>query len=208
MESLERVLSRPAAKPYRNTTVNKNETICLDAAGDLAFSEGDIENPKEWSTGRRWYITIVCISLVISATFASSSPSGCLNSISEHFGVSVLASNLVTTLFLLGYCFGPLLWAPLSESYGRRYIFYGTYICYFVFGFLCAFTNTFAGLLVGRFLTGTFASAALSNVPGVLADLWPPIERGNAMVTFSMMTFAGPALGMFSNCSSQKSDTC
>lgn len=31
---------------------------------------------------------------------------------------------------------------------------------------------------MGRFLTGTFASAALSNVPGVLADLWGPIERG------------------------------
>lgn len=195
MESLERILSRPAAKPYRSKNVNSNESIHLNSSGHLDFSEGDIENPKNWTAARRWYITIVAISLVISSTFASSSPSGCLNSISEHFGVSVLVSNLVTTLFLLGYCFGPLLWAPLSEYYGRRWIFCSTYILYFIFTFLCAFTPTFAGLLVGRFLTGTFASAALSNVPGVLADLWPPIERGNAMCVFSMMTFAGPALG-------------
>ncbi|KAM3419232.1 hypothetical protein BST61_g5172 [Cercospora zeina] len=194
MDSLERVLSRPVAKPYRSRTV-QNDTIHLNENGHVDFFEGDVENPKSWSVARRWFITIVSIFIVISATFASSSPSGCLNSISEHFGVSVLAANLVTTLFLLGYCFGPLLWAPLSERIGRRWVFYGTYIGYCVFNFLCAFTNTFAGLLVGRFLTGTFASAALSNVPGVLADLWDPVERGNAMVVFSMMTFAGPALG-------------
>ncbi|KAF2207488.1 hypothetical protein CERZMDRAFT_51185 [Cercospora zeae-maydis SCOH1-5] len=194
MDSLERVLSRPVAKPYRSRTV-KNDVIHLNENGHVDFFEGDVENPKNWSVARRWYITIVSIFIVISATFASSSPTGCLNSISEHFGVSVLVSNLVTTLYLLGYCFGPLLWAPLSERIGRRWVCYATYICYFMFTFLCAFTDTFAGLLVGRFLTGTFASAALSNVPGVLADLWEPVERGNAMVVFSMMTFAGPALG-------------
>lgn len=195
MEALERMLSRPTAKPYRSKNV-PNTQIHLNSSGHLDFSPvGDIENPKNWSPARRWYITIVSICLVISSTFASSSPSGCVNSIASHFDISVLAANLVTTLFLLGYCFGPLLWAPLSEYYGRRWIFYGTYICYVIFTFLCAFTPTFGGLLVGRFLTGTFASAALSNVPGVLADLWPPIERGNALCVFSIMTFAGPALG-------------
>ena len=50
-------------------------------------------------------------------------------------------------------------------------------------------------MLVGRFLTGTFASSALSNSPGVLADIWGPVDRGNAMALFSMMTFIGPSLG-------------
>ncbi|KAH8196472.1 hypothetical protein TruAng_009370 [Truncatella angustata] len=50
-------------------------------------------------------------------------------------------------------------------------------------------------LLVGRFLTGTAVSAPLSNAPGVLADLWGPVERGNAMAVFSMMVWVGPALG-------------
>jgi MFS family permease len=90
----------------------------------------------------------------------------------EEFDVSLEVAELIITLFLLGYVFGPLLWAPLSEFYGRRYIFYITFIGYFAFTFLCAFTNSFAGLLVGRFLTGTFCSAALSNSPGVLADIW------------------------------------
>lgn len=153
---------------------------------------GLLSDPKQWSTARRWYITFVAVLLVVNATFASSSPSGCLEGISETFSVSREVAGLVITLFLLGYAFGPLFFAPLSEFFGRRWVFYLTFIGYFAFNFLCAFTNTFAGLLVGRFLTGTFASAALSNAPGVLADLWGPLERGNAMAVFSMMTFIGP----------------
>jgi DHA1 family multidrug resistance protein-like MFS transporter len=48
---------------------------------------------------------------------------------------------------------------------------------------------------VGRFLTGTFVSAPLSNSPGVLADLWNPVERGVAMAAFSCMVWVGPAVG-------------
>ena len=195
MDILERVLSRPVAKPYRSKGIKHEEKPYLNAQGQVDFAPGDIENPKNWSQPRRWYITMVAVFLVVNATFASSSPSGCIDGIAEDLHVSVEAAGLVITLFLLGYCAGPLVWAPLSEFYGRRWIFYFTFIAYLAFNFLCAFTPNFAGLLVGRFLTGTFASAALSNAPGVLADIWGPIERGNAMALFSMMTFIGPALG-------------
>jgi multidrug resistance protein len=194
MERIERFLSRPVAKPYRSRNVPDQQPF-LNSHGHLDFAPGDIENPKNWSTTRRWYITVVSVFLVVNATFASSSPSGALKGICEHFHVSEEAGGLVTTLFLLGYCFGPLFFAPLSEFYGRRYIFYITFTLYLAFTFLCAFANNFAALLIGRFLVGTFASAPLSNAPGVLADIWGPIERGNAMALFSMMTFVGPSLG-------------
>ncbi|KAF1984814.1 MFS general substrate transporter [Aulographum hederae CBS 113979] len=109
--------------------------------------------------------------------------------------VSNEVAGLVTTLFLLGYCMGPLVWAPLSEYYGRRWVFYITFSLYLSFNFLCAFTPNFAGLLTGRFLTGMFAASALSNAPGLVADMWSPVERGNAMILFIVATFAGPALG-------------
>lgn len=193
MNKIERILSRPVAKPYRSGTI-KNEAPYLNDEGHVDFYDGDVENPKNWGKGRRWYITIVSISLVLNATFASSAPSGCIEGIAEEFGVSIVAAGLVITLFLLGYCFGPLFFAPLSEFFGRRWIFYTTFICYIIFNFLCAWAPNFGALLVGRFITGTFASAPLSNAPGVLADLWGPVERGNAMAVFAMITFAGPGL--------------
>lgn len=195
MNKLERMLSRPVAKPYRSADIETAETPYLNDQGHLDFAPGDIENPKNWSSGRRWYITLISNLLVVNSTFASSSPSGCLEGIARELHVSVEASGLVITLFLLGYVFGPLFFAPLSEFYGRRYIFYITFTLYLAFNFLCAFAPNFAALLIGRFLTGTFASSALSNAPGVLVDIWGPVERGNAMVIFSTMTFVGPALG-------------
>lgn len=195
MDTIERFLSRPTAKPYRSKAIEASERPHLNEHGELDFSPDDVENPKDWSTRRRWYITVASVLLVVNATFASSSPSGSVDGIAKYFSVSTEASGLVVTLFLLGYCFGPLFWAPLSEFYGRRWIFYISFTLYLAFNFLCAFAPNFESLLVGRFLCGTFASSPLSNAPGVLADIWGPVERGNAMALFSMMTFAGPALG-------------
>lgn len=195
MNGLERFLSRPTAKPYRSGNLDPSIEPHFNKDGHLDFAPGDIENPKEWTIRRRIYITVVCVLLVVNATFASSSPSGSIEGISSYFQVSREAAGLVITLFLVGYCAGPLVFAPISEFYGRRYVFYITFTTYVAFNFLCAFAPNFGSLLVGRLLTGTFASAPLTNAPGVLADIWNPIQRANAMALFAMMTFIGPALG-------------
>ncbi|KAI1770750.1 MFS general substrate transporter [Hypoxylon cercidicola] len=195
MANLGRILSRATAKPYRTHNLEIEERPYLNENGHVDFKEGDIENPHNWSAARRWYVTVCSVLLVVNATFASSSVSGCFPSISEEFGVSEEAAGLTITLFLLGYCAGPLIFAPLSEFYGRRWIFYSTFLLYIAFNFLCAFAPNFGSLLVGRFMTGTFVSAPLSNGPGVMADLWGPVERGNAMAVFSCMVWVGPALG-------------
>ncbi|PHH59265.1 hypothetical protein CDD81_3522 [Ophiocordyceps australis] len=198
MDALHRMFSRPNNKPYRthHLMLGDAETPpTLDSNGHLAFADNDIENPQNWSVGRRWAITLASVTLVMNATFASSAPSGCIPSLARHFHVSHEAAALTITLFLLGYCAGPLIFAPLSELYGRRWIFYLSFTAYIAFNFLCAFAPNFGGLLVGRFITGTLVSAPLSNAPGVLADIWDPIERGNAMAGFTVMVWVGPALG-------------
>ncbi|KAF7196275.1 Major facilitator superfamily multidrug transporter mdrA [Pseudocercospora fuligena] len=195
MDVLARIVSRPQAKPYRTKKLNETQQISLDKNGLLQWSQRDIENPKEWSKARRWYITLACIVLVMNASMSSSAPSACLEGITEEFGVSDTVGRLTVTLFVLGFCSGPCLWAPLSEYYGRRPIFVGTFICFFAFNFLCAFTPNIAGLLVARFLCGTLVSGALSNTPGIFADLWGPIERGNSMTLFVGALQMGPAIG-------------
>lgn len=167
----------------------------LDDEGFLSFSPGDPENPKNWSLRRRAFITFAAVWLVMNATFASSAPSGCFGSLVEEFQISEVVAGLTITVFLLGYVAGPLLFAPLSEFYGRRLVFYITFLLYLVFNLLCAFAPNFASLLVGRFITGMFVSAPLSNGPGLLADLWDPLEIGNAMACYAALLWIGPAMG-------------
>ncbi|RJE21414.1 transporter [Aspergillus sclerotialis] len=195
MVVISRVLSLAANKPYRTRDLQYESAPYINDDGYVDFAPGDIENPRNWSMTRRSAISITSILLVVNATFASSSPSGCFESISQEFGVSTEVAGLTITLFLLGYCAGPLIFAPLSEFYGRRWIFYISFALYLAFNFLCAFAPNLGALLVGRFLTGTFVSAPLSNSPGVLADLWDPLQRANAMAAFSAMVYVGPALG-------------
>ncbi|CAG8062277.1 unnamed protein product [Penicillium salamii] len=195
MAAVTRILSYAGNKPYRSQDIIYEPALHLNEDGFVDFIPNDIENPRNWSLPRRVTITITAVLLVVNATFASSSPSGCFGSISEEFGVSTEVAGLTITLFLLGYCAGPLIFAPLSEFYGRRWIFYISFALYLIFNFLCAFAPNLGALLVGRFLTGTFVSAPLSNAPGVLADLWDPLQRANAMAGFSAMVYVGPALG-------------
>ncbi|KAI9461803.1 MFS general substrate transporter [Boletus coccyginus] len=108
----------------------------------------------------------------------------------QEFGISSEVGTLTISLFVAGYCVGPLLWAPLSEQYGRRPIFILSF-----FGFLCfqigsALSKNTASILVFRFLGGTFAAA-----PALISDIWGPKERGAALAVFTVAPFAGPGIG-------------
>lgn len=78
MTALTRLLSRPTAKPYRTGDLKNDEKPYVNEKGQVDFSPDDIENPHNWSTSRRWYVTFASVMLVVNATFASSAPSGCL----------------------------------------------------------------------------------------------------------------------------------
>lgn len=195
MENISRIFSSAVNKPIRSQEIDRTTVPFLDKDGYVDFAPDDPENPANWSMPRRAGISFIAILLVLNATMASSAPSAISPSLNKKFNVSTEASSLTVTLFLLGYCSGPLLWAPLSEFYGRRIIFIITFACYVAFGFLTAWPPNFGGLLVGRFLTGVFASASMSNTPGVLVDLWNPVYRAIAFACFSTMVWIGPAVG-------------
>lgn len=68
-------------------------------------------------------------SLTLTITFASSVFSTANTVTAEEFGVSQEVMVLGTSLFVLGFSFGPPVWGPLSEVYGRKYpLFFGFFI--------------------------------------------------------------------------------
>ncbi|TFL06776.1 major facilitator superfamily domain-containing protein [Pterulicium gracile] len=162
---------------------------------EVTLDLDDPARPQNWSRVKRWYLTGVAGSLVLNATFASSAPSGILLDLIAEFGMARLVGVLTISLFVAGYCVGPLLWGPLSEQYGRRPIFliaFGVYACFQIGGALARST---AQVLVFRFLGGTFAAAPLTNSGALISDLWDARTRGKALALFTLAPFAGPALG-------------
>ncbi|RXW15320.1 hypothetical protein EST38_g10533 [Candolleomyces aberdarensis] len=133
--------------------------------------------------------------LVLNATFASSSPSGIFPHIVKEFQMSEKLGVLTLSLFVTGYCVGPMLWGPLSELYGRRPIHVWPYLGFMGFLVGAALAPNTASILVFRFLAGTFAAAPLTNTGALISDVWDADMRGKALAIFAVAPFAGPALG-------------
>ena len=103
--------------------------------------------------------------------------------------------TLGLSLFVLGFAVGPLLFAPLSELYGRQILFVSTYFALAAFNAGAAGAQNIQTLLVIRFLAGAFGSSPLTNAGGQIADMFGADLVGLAMSLFVAAPFVGPALG-------------
>lgn len=173
----------------------RNGTPYLNERGFVDFTPHDLDNPRNWPPAWKWYITTYVALIAMSGSLTSSIPAGSIESIRNEFDISQEAAGLTITLYLLGYCIGPLIFAPLAEFYGQQRIFQVTVLSYMAFTLVSALSPNFATLLVGRLLAGISIASGLSNAPAVLSDMWDDMERGNAMAIYSLTVWAGPSVG-------------
>ncbi|KAJ5721929.1 uncharacterized protein N7483_009863 [Penicillium malachiteum] len=109
--------------------------------------------------------------------------------------VSTEVATLGTLLLLFALGLGPLIWAPISEMYGRKPAVVIPYFFAAVFSFATATAKDIQTVMITRFFTGFFGSAPVTNCGGVLGDIWTPEQRGAARVIYSLAVFGGPVLG-------------
>ncbi|XRM45045.1 hypothetical protein ABZX51_008147 [Aspergillus tubingensis] len=155
----------------------------------------DPENPQNIPRPRKWLITIILGLMTISVTFASSVFSTASTVTAKQFHVSSEVMVLGTSLFVLGYSFGPLFFGPLSELYGRKTPLFVGFFIFAIFQIPVAVAQNLQTIMICRFLGGLFASAPLAIVGGMLADIFGPVERGIAIAVFAGATFVGPVAG-------------
>ena len=90
---------------------------------------------------------------------------------------------------------GPLVWAPLSEVYGRKPAVLAPYFVAAIFSFGTATAKDLQTIMITRFFAGFFGSAPVTNTGGVLGDIWTAEQRGAAIVGYAMAVVGGPILG-------------
>ncbi|TGO47094.1 hypothetical protein BOTNAR_0545g00010 [Botryotinia narcissicola] len=161
----------------------------------VTFLPDDPENPKNWSKAFKWYITMVVAMTCFVVAFASSIITADLIGVEEEFNVSEEVALVSITVFVMGFGIGPMMFAPLSEVVGRRWIYGVTLFLAVIFIIPCAVAQNIETLLVCRALDGIWFSAPMTLVGGTLADLWRTEERGVPMAAFSAAPFIGPAIG-------------
>lgn len=162
----------------------------------IGWAENEPEDPYTWSYTKKWSITGLVALNTLCIAFASSAYSGGVNQIAAALHVhSSEIMILGISLYVLGFGAGPLIWAPLSEMYGRRIIFIVSYLPFTLFQIGGACANNIETILITRAFAGFFGSAPLTNSGGQIADMWSAQERGLASALFALAPFLGPVLG-------------
>ena len=120
---------------------------------------------------------------------------GSVREIVDNFDVSIEFATLGVSLFVLGFAVGPLVWAPLSEVYGRQIVFAISYGAFTALNAGAVGSKDIQTLLALRFFAGAFGSSPLTNAGGHIVDMFSASERGLAMGLFALAPFLGPTTG-------------
>lgn len=159
------------------------------------YLHNDRQDAMNFSKGRKWAISILQSLSTFALTFASSVYASGIQGVMQRFDVSAEVATLGLSLYVLGFALGPLIWAPLSEVYGRKSIYVVTYTAYTAFSVAAACAPNITALLVLRFLASAFGSSSMTNTGAVIADMFSKTERGMATGLFVTAPFLGPAFG-------------
>jgi MFS family permease len=124
--------------------------------------------------------------VVVNSTLGSSLPANAIPFISKEFNITASTTQILPlSMYLVGYILGPLLFGPLSETYGRKMVITSTFMLFTIFTMACAVAPNFASLLIFRLTTGINASSPISVIGGVYADIYDdPVTRGRALSLF------------------------
>ncbi|KAL4916165.1 major facilitator superfamily domain-containing protein [Aspergillus aurantiobrunneus] len=177
------------------TSRDEQQPVELDAEYLVKWDQDDPINPQNWPASYKWWVTFQLGMLALAGSLGSSILTPADRDIAEYVGVSQEVAVLNVTLYLIGYIFGPIIWAPMSEIWGRRVSILPAVFCQALFAIGTARSTNAAEVFCARFFTGFFGSAPISNVNAALGDMWTRETRGIAVSLYTVAVNGGPALG-------------
>ncbi len=121
-----------------------------------------------------------------AAVFGLTSPNG--------FNISSTTFGLVQGLVLLGGVVGALLWGPLSDMVGRRFVFFANLIIIGIAAILSALVTNVTELLILRFIIGIGIGADFPPALALLVEFAPVKKRGKLLMSFYVFFALGTVI--------------
>lgn len=179
------------ADPQKESPMEKSDPYLVD------WDDSDAhENPRSWSTSYRLMLVVVVSFYTMQSPMTSSMNAPALEALMREFNTqSNTIGNLMMSVQVLAFALGPIIFAPLSERYGRKNVMQLMNAVFLIFNMSCGFAKTVTQMAVLRFFTGLAGAAPLSMSAGTVADLFDPEERGQAMATYTLAPVLGPCVG-------------
>jgi len=163
--SATRTRSSKQSKPLPNFGAGKSYPPMLPKSEDYVVEFDGADDPlhaQNWPLKKKLRVGSCVAWFSLSATVGSSIFSNATGVVSEIYGVSREVGTLATSLFVLGYAFGPIIWAPFSELYGRRLPVLVAALGFSLFTIAVATAQDLQTIMLCRFFSGFFGSAPLA----------------------------------------------
>ncbi|KAL8936942.1 MAG: hypothetical protein Q9216_004673 [Gyalolechia sp. 2 TL-2023] len=152
----------------------------------------DPEKPTNWPASRKYGIVAITSIISFLTPLASSMFAPGIPELMTKFGSdNVELASFVVSVYILGYAFGPIVIAPVSELYGRLPVYHVCNILFVVLSVACALSSSLNMFIVWRFFEGLFGSSPLTLGGGTIADMVIQEKRGSMMAIFAIGPVAG-----------------
>ncbi|OTA59264.1 MFS general substrate transporter [Hypoxylon sp. EC38] len=156
----------------------------------------DPENPMNWSDTNKWLnIGILSIMTIVTPLGSSMFAPGIPGIMVEFHERSSTVATFLVSVYILGFAFGPLLIAPLSEILGRRPLYIVGNILFVCFTVGAALSKSIGMLMAFRLLMGLSGAVPVTIGSGSIADIMPVEKRGRAMSAWALGPLLGPCIG-------------
>ncbi|KPI36576.1 Transporter mfs1 [Cyphellophora attinorum] len=207
-----RTVTREQTRPYTAERFEAEQEEAIDRAQSAViiptrtadgvilvdwYTTDDPENPQNWSSWRKSGAVAIIFFYTFTAYASSATYTSSVPGVMERFNVSVVAAGLGLSMYVIGYGTGPLLFSPISEIpvIGRNWPYIISYGLFVILAVPTALADSFASLLVLRFITGYFSSPALATGGASMGDLYNIIKLPYALTAWTAAAFCAPAFG-------------
>jgi multidrug resistance protein len=158
--------------------------------------DDDPEKPINWPNKKKWRNIFVVSALTLLTPFGSTMFAPAVPDTMRTFhSDNIDLASFVVSVYVLGYAFGPLIIAPMSELYGRLWVYHVNTALFIIFNIGCALSTSLSMEIVFRFLAGFAGVTPLTVGSGTISDLFKQEERGRVMSLWTLPVLLGPTLG-------------
>ncbi|PED07338.1 MFS transporter [Bacillus pseudomycoides] len=137
---------------------------------------------------------IICISALLGS-FAQNIYTPLLPMIQDSFHTSLYLVNLTVSIFTFVLAIMQLVYGPLIDAKGRKYILIPSLIISTIGSIGCAFTTDIYLFLFFRAVQALGIAAIPVVAATIIGDLFEGKERGKAMSLYQMLLALAPAIG-------------
>ncbi|WVQ83220.1 hypothetical protein IAT38_005359 [Cryptococcus sp. DSM 104549] len=153
------------------------------------------QNPFFFTNTRKFAITLVATLFTALSAMNVSAYSIGEESMCRDLGCSDVEVSAGIAVYSWGFGFTPMVLAPLSEEFGRRWTYLIAVIIYLLTYVMQALAPNVGTLMASRVLQGCSGSVGATLVGGTIADIFIPAQRGLPISIFSFMAVAGGGFG-------------